>query len=226
MKNLKFEIYYNTEEPKNEYQPKVGQKMAHIYWRDQIDNFVVQQDKYGEYIMVPNYLNPMNDEWAQYFSRRIQDAVQSIRNGDGDCIEMDRMFGFNNIYVHFYLDRNIGESLRAKSIEGFKNSKFETVIYMPSPFGCYLYENECLTSPVFAENLKKMVFNSEEEALAEIEKIYAEAEKIISEKRYEMDSFPETELERTALMFITEKEIGELKIRKDLEVAQDIKKED
>lgn len=230
MKNLKFEIYFNEEEPKNKYQPQIGQKMARVFWRDRVNKHVIQHDEYGEYLMVPNYLNPSKSIFAEDFTRRIKDAVESIKNGDGDCIEMSSSL-YHSIFLHYYLDREVGEKLRQKSIEGFKDAKFETYIRCSGSFGgFFLSEGDKLSSVAFSKDDKRMIFDSDEEALKEIEKIYSEAEKIISERSYEKESFPESELERTAFFFIRDErndETGEecIYVHKSLEVAQDIRKE-
>lgn len=228
MKNLKFETYINEKESDNEYQPKVGQKMVRIFWRERhMEKCVVQNDEYGEYFMVPNCLNPVNSILASFFTRRIKDAVESIKNGDGDCIETTKFFGFQNMHVHYYLDREVGEKLRQKTIEGFKDAEFFYYIYLGGNFGgCYLAEDESFES-FFVSEKKVMTFDSDEEAMKEIEKIYSEAEKIISEKRYEKDSFPESKFEETAFAFVEEDEkTGKIFVRKPLKVAQDIRKKE
>ena len=228
MKNLKFETYINEKESDNEYQPKVGQKMVRIFWRERhMEKCVVQNDEYGEYFMVPNCLNPVNSIFASSFTRRIKDAVESIKNGDGDCIETTKFFGFQNMHVHYYLDREVGEKLRQKTIEGFKDVEFFYYIYLGGNFGgCYLAEDESFES-FFVSEKKVMTFDSDEEAMKEIEKIYSEAEKIISEKRYEKDSFPKSKFEETAFVFVEEDEkTGKIFVRKPLEVAQDIRKKE
>lgn len=228
MKNLKFETYINEKESDNEYQPKVGQKMVRIFWRERhMEKCVVQNDEYGEYFMVPNCLNPVNSIFASSFTRRIKDAVESIKNGDGDCIEATKFFGFQNMHVHYYLDREVGEKLRQKTIEGFKDAEFFYYIYLGGNFGgCYLAEDESFES-FFVSEKKVMTFDSDEEAMKEIEKIYSEAEKIISEKRYEKDSFPKSKFEETAFVFVEEDEkTGKIFVRKPLEVAQDIRKKE
>lgn len=223
MKNLKFEIYFNEEEPKNKYQPKIGQKMARVFWRGRVNKHDIHHDEYGEYLMVPNYLNPAKSFYAEFFTRRIKDAVESIKNGDGDCIETTKLFGFQNIHVHYYLDREAGEKLRQKTIEAFKDAEFFYYIYLGgNSGGCYLAYDESFES-FFLSKKKVMTFDSDEEAMKEIEKIYSEAEKIISEKRYEKDSFPESEFEETAFNFVEEDEkTGKVFVRKSLRVAQDI----
>lgn len=188
MTNLKFEIFINDKEPANEYQPKIGDKMAKIYTKDGSYNTLVQSDKYGEYIVVPNYLNTRDDITVSTFSYRLKDAIETIRNGDGDVFTAGNMFGSKYISMHFYLDRKTGEELRAKSLEGWKDTEFEISVFYPGSFGgCYLCSNDNNSDYNFVpailldelKNEKKIVFESEEEAEKLIQQIYDKCEEII-----------------------------------------------
>lgn len=60
------------------------------------------------------------------FVDRIKDAVDCIRDGYGDVISVGGLF--RSISVNRFIDREYGERLREKSIEGWKDTKFEYAI--------------------------------------------------------------------------------------------------
>lgn len=87
---------------------------------------LIEEDpEYGKYFCVDNELN--NDSkhklLRKSFTGRIKDAVDTIRNGNGDCIQNSKLM-FTFTHVCYFLDRKIGEELRAKSIEGWRDTKF------------------------------------------------------------------------------------------------------
>ena len=85
-------------------------------------------DKYGKYFEVDNELNTDCKSFLRFsYSGRIKDAVEMIRNGNGDCISSMKYVGrIDNVL--YFLDRQIGEELRQKSLEGWKDTKFGWVI--------------------------------------------------------------------------------------------------
>lgn len=71
-------------------------------------------DKYGKYFEVDNDLNPDGRPLLKYsFTGRIKDAVETIRNGNGDVISTYNLFG-EHVSVQYFIDRTIGDELRAK----------------------------------------------------------------------------------------------------------------
>ena len=191
MKNLKFEIFFNKVEPENDYRPKVGQKMARISCKGREYDTIVQNDEYGEYIVVPNYLNSRSEGffWSNIsFNRRIKDAVETIRNGDGDVLSVTNLLTSTDS-VHYYLDRDVGESLRNKFIKGWEDSEFNTLVFRNgSMCGSYLTEDGHLIPTLLfdsdiderfktKENIR--YFESEEEAEQVIQEIYAKSEEMI-----------------------------------------------
>lgn len=81
-------------------------------------------DKYGKYFEVDNELNTDLKSCLRFSdSGRIKDAVEMIRNGNGDCISSMKIIGKVDKVLYF-LDRKVGEELRHKSLEGWKNTKF------------------------------------------------------------------------------------------------------
>ncbi len=86
---------------------------------------LIQNDEqYGKYFEVDNELNTDCKTCLKYsFSGRIKDAVDTIKNGNGDCIQQINLSGKHDKVLYF-LDRKIGEELRQKSLEGWKDTKF------------------------------------------------------------------------------------------------------
>ena len=95
---------------------------------------IIEKDKDGnEYFSTINTFNRKykNKTLGKMFSGRIKDAVETVKAGNGDCICRYNIFwsgAFYNIRVLYYLDRNIGDYFRKRTIEGFKNSKFCYII--------------------------------------------------------------------------------------------------
>lgn len=86
---------------------------------------IIQTDEqYGKYFEVDNELNTDCDTFLKYsFSGRIKDAIDTIKSGNGDCIKQINLFGKYDKVLYF-IDRKVGEELRAKSLEGWKDTKF------------------------------------------------------------------------------------------------------
>lgn len=87
-------------------------------------------DDYGKYFYVDNELNTdLTTALRHSFNNRIKDAVDMIRNGNGDCISQKQIAGVMvSDNVVYFLDRSIGEQLRNRSIEGWKDAKFAWAI--------------------------------------------------------------------------------------------------
>lgn len=80
--------------------------------------------QYGKYFEVDNELNMDCDTCLRYsFSGRIKDAVDTIKNENGDCIEQVNFFGKHEKVLYF-VDRKVGEELRKKTLDGWKDVKF------------------------------------------------------------------------------------------------------
>ena len=60
---------------------------------------IIQTDKqYGKYFEVDNELNTDCKSFLRFsYSGRIKDAVEMIRNGNGDCISSTQLFGKNSL---------------------------------------------------------------------------------------------------------------------------------
>lgn len=81
-------------------------------------------EQYGKYFEVDNELNTDCKTCLKYsFSGRIKDAIDTIKSGNGDCIKQINFFGKHGKVLYF-IDRKVGEELRQKSLEGWKDTKF------------------------------------------------------------------------------------------------------
>lgn len=136
---------------------------------------VIQKDENGkEYFTLPN----MKDgRISKSYSNRIGEAVEEVINGNGDVISSTNILGIRNIRVLYFLDREYGNQLKEKSIEGWKDSKFKWVILKPNPFNYESYVSKN-SIPVFDKS-EAMVFDTEKEALKFIEKMYDKAYEFI-----------------------------------------------
>lgn len=143
-------------------------------------------DKYGKFIYVDNKLNTDDEEpFNRFFTGRIKDAVETIRNGDGDCIQANKML-VKTVHVIHFLDREIGEKLHQKSIEGWKDSNFGWIITCgnKTSFGGYhpLADGYVLCFPFdFDNKTKPLVFTEREEAVKYIEKMISTAKEYVAE---------------------------------------------
>ncbi|MSS07058.1 hypothetical protein FYJ38_00195 [Clostridium sp. WB02_MRS01] len=128
---------------------------------------VIEEDRqYGKFFSVDNEFNPGGGLLKYSFTGRIQDAVETIRNGDGDCLKTFNLFGTHES-VAFFLNRNIGEELRQKSIDGWKNTKFGWQIKAGNKNSFFGYSPLNLKGEkigMFDEDRKPMIFETEKEA--------------------------------------------------------------
>lgn len=155
---------------------------------------LIRNDKqYGKYFEVDNELN--NDCIACLLSNyidRIKDAIDMISNGNGDCI---KVYSSGNRVLYF-LDRKIGDDLRKKTIEAWKNTKFGwaiKTIHKHSLLGYYLLNKKA--EPITMFMAKKdsclMTFETKEAAKAYaeelIEKAKAYAKRLAESNHDEID---------------------------------------
>lgn len=129
---------------------------------------IIQTDKqYGKYFEVDNELNTDCKSFLRFsYSGRIKDAVEMIRNGNGDCISSTQLFGKHDNVVYF-LDRTIGEELRKKSLNGWKDTKFGWAIECGNKNSFLEYsmlnkKNERIS--VFDKDRNPMIFDTKESA--------------------------------------------------------------
>jgi len=96
---------------------------------NQVDCCVIHSDpkEYeGKEYYYPS--NP-NDKFGLYTDKPM-DAIESIRNGIGDGLQQSKLFGFTMMHVLRFLDREYGENIRQKTVEGWKDSKFAYAVKM------------------------------------------------------------------------------------------------
>ena len=137
---------------------------------------IIQTDKqYGKYFEVDNELNTDCKSSLRFsYSGRIKDAVEMIRNGD--CISSTQLFGKHDNVVYF-LDRTIGEELRKKSLNGWKDTKFGWAIecgYKNSFSGYSMLNKKMERISMFDEECKPMTFDTEEAAKETAKQMIAE----------------------------------------------------
>lgn len=143
---------------------------------------LIQNDeKYGKYFEVDNELN---DEYSGILSSlnfsyrgRIKDAVDMIRNGNGDCIKTLYYVVLGRIdKVVYFIDRKIGEEVRQKSLEGWKNAKFGWAIECgnKNSFSGFIMLNKKMEKiSMFDEDRTPISFDNKEEAKTYIEDLVA-----------------------------------------------------
>lgn len=134
-------------------------------------------ENYGKYFEVDNELNTDAKTFLRFsFSGRIKDAIDTIKNGNGDCIKSFNFFGGHNSVLYF-IDREVGEKLRQKSLDGWKDAKFAWVVETGQKNG-FSYaalneKNEVIS--VFGKERTPKYFTSKEKAESYVQKLIATA---------------------------------------------------
>lgn len=137
---------------------------------------------YGKYFEVDNELNTSAKNFTKYyFTGRIKDAVDMILAGNGDCIlDYPSIYSkcpeFYNRYLYtdteivikvvYFIDRSIGEKIRQKFINEWKDAKFYYCISYGSKnslFGCRPLMPNFQQMPVNSKD-KPLTFDSEKAA--------------------------------------------------------------
>lgn len=141
-----------------------------IRFSGQVITRKIWQDENGrDYFNVPNLLNHPERITNHIFSHRIKDAVDTIRNGDGDVVARLKSFGFENVIR--YLDRDYGEKVRELFLEGWKNAKFAYIVLAN---GFYIDEKGSI-------DIKPHRFETQEEAEKYISGIYQKMNAVFQE---------------------------------------------
>lgn len=138
---------------------------------------IIQIDEqYGKFFKVDNELNTNYKSCLRFsFSGRIKDAVDMIKSGNGDCIKS--IFGSHESVLYF-LDRTIGEELRKKSLDGWKDTKFGWAIecgYKNSFSGYFMLNKKMERISMFDKERKPMTFDTEEAAKRYVEDLIERA---------------------------------------------------
>ena len=146
----------------------------------QIDCCVIQIDNEGREYYYPS--NP-NDKYG-LFTGKPKDAIECIRNGYGDAFIERNLLGFKAEHVIRFLDREYGEKIRQKTLEGWKDAKFAYGVnfYFKNSFcgGRLVMENKLLMG---LEDTKEDVlsFENPEDAEAFIKEVNDKAQSIFEE---------------------------------------------
>lgn len=156
---------------------------------------IINEDKDGhKYFLVDNELNKADTVFKKRFYTRIHDAVTTIRNGEGDCLKANNLFE-NIISVVYFLDRNYGEKMRRKSIEGWKDTEFGWSVEAGNKNSLSGYRKLTKEGEVIS-NLdnpyRYVVFDTKEEALQYIESLVEKA-KILAEELVEKNKVSSSE---------------------------------
>lgn len=92
---------------------------------------IKESEEYGKYFKIRNpYSSTL---LGKYFYNCIADAVKAVKEGFADAIRVTNQnvpFIGGHIDVCYFLDREIGEQLRAKTINGWKDAKFAFCLTM------------------------------------------------------------------------------------------------
>lgn len=124
--------------------------------------------KYGKYFRVYNELNKAekNDFLRRSYRGRIKDAVDMIRNGNGDVIMQTKVLIMYDNVVYF-LDRKIGEELREKFLKGWKDAKFGWTLkggHKSNIMGYYTLNSKLEAIGIANSKDNPIVFETEEAA--------------------------------------------------------------
>lgn len=150
----------------------------HVVYPDGVKR-IVQKDENGkEYFSIPNY---RSNHSFKLFRDRIKDAIETIKEGNGDVLAVRTLFGTKSESVHRYLDREYGESLRIKTIEGFKDAEFGYSLkfgYLNSMSGSrFISKDKKIVG--FQSESEHIFFENEADANSFKLKLIAEAEEIV-----------------------------------------------
>ncbi len=143
---------------------------------------VFNSEKYNgeKYIHVQNRLNTDDDSFfSKFFSGRIKDAIETIKNGDADAICVSRFFGNEIIYVVHFIHREFGEKIRSQTLEGWKDAEFGWVINFGNRYsmsGSYPLNDKNETCSPFDREQPK-IFSTREEAKTHITELLDTAKK-------------------------------------------------
>ena len=156
----------------NTKNPKLCEKLEITdHLGNMIDCNEIQTDENGyEYIYIHN---PYSKRGT--FSDCIKDAITCIREGRGDVLCQITVFSFPIDYVRKYIDREYGESLRARSIEGWKNANFGYAVKFtksnPYTAGSLISVNKERMS-IFDDRSNILTFDTKEDAEKFITDVY------------------------------------------------------
>ena len=167
----------------------------------------------GKYFYVDNELNKNNsNSLLRYsFSGRIKDAIDTIKAGNGDCIEVNSVLGVRSNRVVYFLDRKVGEQIRQETLEGWKDAQFAWRIecgYKSSLSGYRPIGEKYTQITIFDGNRRPMLFDTEEAAEQYIKSIINKAaeyaKRLVDEVSKANTSDEKTEIINNIINQITE----------------------
>lgn len=172
---------------------------------------MIQTDeKYGKYFEVDNELNTALKSCLRFsFSGRIKDAVDTIKSGNGDCMTVRLLERHDSVL--YFLDRTIGEELRKKSLDGWKDTKFGWAIEYGnknSLSGYSMINNKLEKISIFDEGQEPMGFDTEEAAKEYVEDLIERARYYAKRLANELSNITETK-ERSDIVYGVINEIDE-----------------
>lgn len=135
---------------------------------------VVQTDKDGnKYIQVPNIYNATSFIYQNSFFDRIEDAVKTVLDGNADAlIKGNGLFDEDDtLYPIYFIDREIGNEYRRKTIEEWRDTKFK--------YSIKISLNYSLLTVQICENLDSCSFINPDKNKIKYFDIFDDAQKFI-----------------------------------------------
>lgn len=136
-----------------------------------------------KFFSVLNRVTTETTRSARYFYGCIEDAVLSVKNGNGDVISASNTIG-GNIDVLYFLDREYGNSLREKTLEGWKDAEFGYIVKIGNKNS---FRGFAPITPKYEDtfyvgnNLSYALFNTKEEAQVFVDEIIDIAKGFVEE---------------------------------------------
>lgn len=206
----------------------LAQQVVEIQVGDDVIHRKIEIDQEGHrFFSVPNLLNnPTRSKLNQLFNRRIKDAVETIRNGDGDVLRVSALFSTDRVI--YFLDRNYGEILREKFLKGWEDVKFAYAIHREGTRELDTSDN------YFYPATPTKYFDTEIEASNYLSKLKKTAEQDAKQyesldederRRFELEKVPSFSAARECLLLWELEKIEKPNIACPLRVVQTIRKE-
>lgn len=149
-----------------------GRVMEYAIFEDGTRKACIEEDEqYGKYFRVDNELNKSVKTFlAKSFRGRVKDAYDTIAAGNGDVLKVS-FIGCEQVV--YFLDRKVGEELREKFLDGWKDTKFGYRLQFGSKHSLapWLPLNEDNETIFFKNDGKVKYFDSEESAKEYIDKL-------------------------------------------------------
>lgn len=157
---------------------------------------ILTNNEYGKYFEVDNELNHDDPTLlSRSFNGRIKDAIDTIRNGNGDVVKSTKgFFGERMDSVVYFIDRKVGEEVRQRSIEGWKDTKFGWVITC-GPKKSYLRPINAKgeTLSMFDPVSDRATFDTRDEAVSFIEGLIEKAKEYATDLSVKLNGVTDEE---------------------------------